>query len=160
MQASQIKVGEAYAYKRGGGYFRFYVNSITTHKAISRTTNTIEGYILEDRKSGTATHMLTVEPSELDGAYDTKIELVKRAEQEAAEKKQKEIERHKAALRDRLALYAFVGEKAPSDPTNYRQLFRLSYGSDVDISSEGTRAIIDRVLAMKPTLAAAKEPAA
>jgi hypothetical protein len=143
MQTAQIKPGAVYAYERGDRFVRFHVDAIITRKAADATKSVIEGYIVEDHKGGTPA-LLKVEPGKLDGPYDQRMELVKRQEQEAADKKAAEIAKKKQAEQDRLTLYAFVGEEPPNDATAYHQLFRISFGS-IDLSNEGQRRLIEAI---------------
>lgn len=148
MQTAQIKVGEVYAHKRDNKLVRVHVYAIITRKAADATKSVIEGYIVEDRKEGQVARMMKFEPDELLGPYAAQAELAKRAEQEAIDKKAAEIAQDKQAQQDRLALYAFVGETPPKDTKEYRQLFRVSFGS-VDFSNDGTRRLIEAVRASR-----------
>lgn len=148
MQTAKIKIGEAYAYKRGGERFRFLAESIVTRKNSNGTTSMVEGYVVEDHKEGEKINRFSVEPGDLEGPFAEYEELRKRREQEAEAKRVRDAERNATALQDRLALYAFVGETPPKDVTEYRQLFRVTYGS-LDISNDGQAKIIDVVNAMQ-----------
>jgi len=152
MQASKVKINTIYAIKRGGKLERFHVTEIVTRKTIAYPTsrNSIKGYTLEDGIN--RRNEWEVDPQDLLGPYEEQAELVERKAKEDAERKAQADAREAKARTDRLALYAFVGVTPPKNPKDYNQLFRAQYGS-VEFGSEGKQAIIDRVHAMRKSVA-------
>jgi hypothetical protein len=148
MQTAKIKLNEAYAYRRGGEMFRFQAEAIVTRKNSSGTESMVEGYVIEDHKPGEKINRFSVEPRDLHGPYAEHEALRERNRKEAEAKKVRDAERNTKALQDRLALYAFVGVTPPKDVTEYRQLFRVSYGS-LDMSNDGQAKIVDVVNALQ-----------
>jgi hypothetical protein len=147
MQTAKIKPNEVYAYKRRDGVVvRFYVNAIVTRKQADVTKSKIEGYVVEDRNAK-AGSIITVDPNDLLGEISAHEELRKRQEQEAADKRKREEEQKEKALRDRLTLYAFIGEQPPEKAGEYSQMFRVTFGS-LDISNTGERRLIDKITAL------------
>lgn len=159
MQTSKIKVGGLYAYKRGGELVRFYVTEIITRRSTRDTTNQIAGHILEDAKGGTHADTIKLDPTSLLGPWDEQSELVERKAREDAERKAREEARMRQAKYDRRALYRFVGVEVPQKSDEYSQLFRVSYGSSLDFSRDGMKAIVAKVHELSGKPAEAPEPA-
>ena len=152
MQTSKIKIGETYAVKQGG-LKRFHVRSITTVRSANGVKNKVTGFYFEDE----ARRDTQVDPEDVIDSYDKFAELKERKAQEDAKRNQEQAERKSQALKDRAALYDFVGLPMPQKADDYHQHFRVaSYGGDVDITSEGAKAIIARVHERKAKLTVVK----
>ena len=141
MQAAKIVLGSMYAVKRGGQLCRFRVSEVITRRYGNATESQAIGVWLdgEGERSG------TLPVSEIAGDYKAFAELVERQARETAAKEAKSKEEKRQSLADRLALYKFVGEKAPQKSDDYHQLFRVpSYGG-VEVTGDGARAIVAHI---------------
>jgi hypothetical protein len=149
MQTAKIKTQETYAMWRAGVLVRFYVAAIVTRRVGTKTENTIEGYVLEDTTpDGQRGLVVRVEPSELIGPYEEQALLVQRKAHEEALRKAAEEEKTRLALLDRLALYAFVGQRPPKKADDYEQPFMVRYGR-VRFDDDGIALIVARVHALE-----------
>lgn len=144
MQTSKIKIGEVYAWKRGGSHVRFHVTGIVTRKRMDKTSSEVEGDIIEDAKGGVRGPTMKLDPSDLLGPIAEYEELLQRKEAEEVERKAKQEERERQARADRLLLYRFVGVQAPKDAKGYDQFFRCTYGG-LDFSTAGEKALVERI---------------
>lgn len=154
MQASKIIPGLIYAIVRHNkaddtrDLLRFRVaevNTITKRRTANRSPHDSRSEVVGVYLDGeNAPRQATIDPDHLAGEYKEFAELVERKAKEDAEQKAKQDADAKQAEADRLALYAFVGVTAPAKVAEYSQLFRAHWGK-VDVSSDGVRAIIDRV---------------
>lgn len=144
MQTAKIKVGELYAYRRSGSHVTFVVDAIVTRKEGDKATNTIEGWIKEERKDGENPTILKLDPSDLEGPIEQFEALLKKKQEEEAARKAAAEEREQQAKADRLLLYKFVGVNPATDRKEYHQMFRASYGS-LDISREGQTKLIAKI---------------
>lgn len=151
MQTAKIKIGDTYAFHRSGTLARFIVQAIVTTRTKAKSVNVIEGYVEEDRQEGKPPQLAAMDPERLIGPYQEQAELAERKAQEDAAREAKKNEEHRLALRDRLALYAFVGVTPPKDAEHYNQPFRITgyYSKDVDVTSGGTKLILARVHALQ-----------
>lgn len=149
MQTANINIDGIYAFERQGLLVRFKVTEIITRK-ISKSGKaeaTIVGYIMEDHAEGKNPERVQTSPNCLLGPYANHLELIKRQQDEAEAKQEKERQQNELALADRLRLYKFVDAPAPRNPEDYVQLFRVRYGH-LTITNEGGEAIIEIIRRM------------
>jgi hypothetical protein len=151
MQASKIVPGLVYAVRRGEALLRFRVievNTITKRRSANRSPHDSTSEIVGHWLDGDTPRKGELPPDDILGKYEDYAELVERKRQEEAATEAKRTADAKQAKADRLALYAFLGIEPPQKADDYSQIFRVSFGR-VEINSEGARAIVARIAALK-----------
>lgn len=145
MQGSKVTPQETYAMRRDDGLVRFTVSAVITRRTEARGSphdykTEVEGYIVEDGKTGKQREFIMVNPKALLGPYLEQVELKARKDAEDAKREAEAMEQQ--ALRERLieVLYTVTGLPRPNN-NDYGAPFRLSF-NDVDIRLDGIAALL------------------
>lgn len=159
MQASKVQIGKTYAiYRPDTGtddknLVRFRVTAVVQRRHRNTGSphdylSTVEGVIVEDHgeradyASDGSKLVVSVTPNAVLGPYEEYAALVERKQRETAAKNKASREQQEAVDELRRLFYALVGEPMPNDGNDYKQLFRSSFGSTVEVKAEGVRALL------------------